>query len=120
MLKVGAVQWQEGQSLMKKHQIASSTLLLVLLLGVKTPQFAQDTSAIPSQAEQERHRVAIGLLRAINTAEVTYRSQNGSFGTWKSLLANQPKFFDGYLAYLAKNGAQKPAAQFSDAPQILP
>jgi hypothetical protein len=105
---------------MKKHQVASGILFLLLLLAVNTPQFAQDTSAVPSKAEQERHRIAIGLLRTINTSEVTYRSKNGSFATWKSLLAAQPKSFDGYLANLTKSGAQKPAEQFSDAPAILP
>jgi hypothetical protein len=55
---------------MKKHQVILNAVSLVLLLGVLTPQFAQDTSTGPANADQARRWVAIGLLRTINTAEV--------------------------------------------------
>jgi hypothetical protein len=102
---------------MKKHQVILCTFLLVLFLGVQTPQFAQDTSAGPTKADQERRMVAIGLLRTINTAEVTYHSKNGSFVVWNTLVSDQPKYFDKFLAM---HGLQKANAHFSDAPEILP
>src|SRR6267378_3630805 len=89
---------------MKKHQVILSAVLLVLFLGVQTPQFAQDASTGPAKADQERRIVAIGLLRTINTAEATYHARNGSFVVWKTLVSDQPKYF----------------AHFSDAPEILP
>ena len=61
--------------------------------------------------------VAIGLLRTINTAEVTYHARNGSFAAWKALVSDQPKYFDEFLAI---HGLQKANAHFSDAPEILP
>jgi hypothetical protein len=105
---------------MKKHQVILSVGLLVMLFGVQTPQFAQDTTAGPAKAEQERHRVAIGLLRTINTAEVTYIAKNGSFGMWQALVSDQPECFDPFLAMLLRNGWQKADVHFSDAPEVLP
>jgi hypothetical protein len=102
---------------MKKHQVILSTVLLVLFLGVQTPQFAQDTSAGQANADQARHRAAISLLREINTAEVTYRSKNGSFVIWETLVSDQTKYFDKFLA---TSGFQKDNIHFSAPPEILP
>jgi hypothetical protein len=102
---------------MKKHHFISSIFLLALHLAVQTPQFAQDVSADSAKADQERRIVAIGLLRTINTAEVTYHSKNGSFVVWNTLVSDQPKYFDKFLAM---HGLQKDNAHFSDAPEILP
>ncbi|MGB2901723.1 MAG: hypothetical protein WBB89_20880 [Candidatus Acidiferrum sp.] len=102
---------------MNKHQVILSAVLLVLFLGVQTPQFAQDASTGPAKADQERRMVAIDLLRTINTAEVTYHARNGSFVVWKALVSDQPKYFDEFLAI---HGLQKANAHFSDAPEILP
>jgi hypothetical protein len=96
---------------MKKHQVILSAVLLVLFLGVQTPQFAQDASTGPAKADHERRMVAIGLLRTINTAEATYHARNGSFVVWKTLVSDQPKYFDEF---------QKANAYFFDAPEILP
>jgi len=102
---------------MKKHQVILSAVLLVLFLGVHTPQFAQDTSTNPTNADQARRRVAIGLLRTTNTAEVTYHSKNGSFVIWETLVSDQPKYFDKFLAI---NGLLKDNVHFSNPPEILP
>lgn len=102
---------------MKKHQFVSGAFLLALFLAVQTSQFAQDTSAVPSKANQERRMVAISLLRAINTIEVTFHSSNGSFVVWQTLVSDQPKYFNEFLAM---HGLQKANAHFSDAPEILP
>jgi len=102
---------------MKKHRVISSTVLLVLFLGVLTSQFAQDTPTRPATAEQARRQVAIGLLRTINTAEVTYHAKNGPFVIWQTLLSEQPKYFDRFLAI---NGLQQSNLHFADAPEILP
>lgn len=55
---------------MNKHRVILSTVLLVLFLGVLTPQFAQDPTSGPEKPNLERRSHAIGLLRTINTAEV--------------------------------------------------
>jgi hypothetical protein len=76
---------------MKKWGILTS--LLLVLLAVQTPQFGQDTSTDPGKADRTRHLLAIGLLRTIGTAEVTYHSGNGSYATWQTLLSSYPQYF---------------------------
>ena len=116
---------------MKKWSILTS--LLLVLLVVQTPQFAQNTSIDSGTAM--RHQLAISLLRTINTAEVTYHSKNGSYGTWQTLLSSYPKQFDEFLArhtgdfvntaerhLLPLNTARHilPPIQFNEQPEILP
>jgi hypothetical protein len=102
---------------MKRHPIILSTLLLVLALGVLTPQFAQDTPANPPGPNLERRAHILGLLRTINTSEVTYQSKYGSFGTWQALLSDQPKYFEKFLSM---NGLLQANVRFGEAPEILP
>ena len=108
---------------MKKWGILTS--LLLVLLVVQTPQFAQNTSTDPGTAH--RHELAIGLLRTIGTAEVTYHIKNGSYPTWQTLLSSYPKQFDEFLA--RHKGANfevgvtlhiLPPIQFNNPPEILP
>ena len=102
---------------MKKRCVTLSTVLFVLFLGVLTPEFAQDTPADHSKADQARRMIAIGLLRTINTAEVVYHTKNGSFVIWQTLLSDQPKYFDEFLAM---HGLQQANLRFADTPEILP
>ena len=101
---------------MKKHRILLSTVLLVLSLGVLTPQFAQEPSPDAEKAEQQkRHALCVGLVRIINTDEVTEVSRYGPYKSWENLLAHQPEYFNRWLA---KSDSQQ--ARFADAPDILP
>jgi hypothetical protein len=93
---------------MKNRLILSS---LVVLLGVQT--LAQN-GPVPPNDDHARHGVAISLLRAINTAEVTNKMTNGSFVAWADLIANQPKYFDQFLARNSQNH------HFAGAPEVLP
>jgi hypothetical protein len=73
----------EGRCIIKKRRgiLAGA---LVAFLGIQTPQFAQDSATDPAGADHARRAIAIGLLRTINTAEVTYEQKNGSFATWQT------------------------------------
>jgi len=102
---------------MNKRLLILSALLFVILLGVATPQFPQDTSTGPAKSDQERHSVAIGLLRTINTAEVGELSKYGVYSSWPTLLAHQPKFFDDWLARFYPTDAK---GHFAELPEILP
>ena len=117
---------------MKKWGILTS--LLLVLLVVQTPQFAQNTSADPGKAH--RRQLAIELLRTIFTAEATYHSENGSYATWQTLLSSYRKYFDEFLARHkvenARNSVENGSGgvvwrpktifinQFNDPPEILP
>jgi hypothetical protein len=102
---------------MRKHRGILSSVLLVLFLGVQTPQFAQDTPTGPANADQARRRVALGLLRTINTAEVMELNNYGSYASWQNLLEHQPKFVNKFLAI---NYPEEANLQFGDMPEILP
>ncbi len=102
---------------MRKHRVILSSVLLVLFLGVQTPQFAQDTSTGPANADQARRRVALGLLRTINTAEVVELQNYGSYASWQTLLAHQSKYVNEFLTM---NYPEEANLQFADVPEILP
>jgi len=72
---------------MNKRLLILSAVLLVFLRGAQ-PQLAQDTSTGPTKSDQERHSVAIGLLRTINTAEVGEFSTYGAYSSWPTLLGH--------------------------------
>jgi hypothetical protein len=97
---------------MKKLLVIFGVVFSALLLGGSTLQFAQ---SVP--ADQGRHRMAISLLRLINTAEATHRSKNGSFVAWKTLLSSHSEYFDKFLEI---NGLQNAKQHLADAPEILP
>ncbi len=101
---------------MKKHRFILSTVLVVLALGIVAPQFAQEPSPDAEKAEQQkRHALCVGLVRVINTDEVTEVVTYGSYKSWENLLVHQPEYFNRWLA---KSDSQQ--AMFADAPNILP
>jgi hypothetical protein len=103
---------------MNNYRVILSAVLLVLFLGLLTSQFAQDSPTHPEKADQARRQVAIGLLRTINTAEVgTYYATNRQFVMWQTLLTENPKYFDKFLAM---NGLKESDVHFTVAPEILP
>ena len=102
---------------MNKCLLILSAVLLVFLLGAQTPQLAQDTSTGPRKSDQERHSVAIGLLRTINTAEVGELSTYGAYSSWPTLLGHQPKYLDEWFARFSE---EDPKGHLGDMPEILP
>ena len=104
---------------MKKHRILLSTVLLVLALGVMTPQFGQDASTNAKKTDQEKlHRaLCMGLVRTINTAEVPEFYKYGSYAAWPTLLVHQQEYFNGWLSRFYP---QEVNLRFADMPEILP
>jgi hypothetical protein len=102
---------------MWKHPIIATMLLFALLLGVLTPQFAQNVPPNAPRPDAERRAHILGLLRTVNTSEVVYKSKYGSFGTWQALLSDQPQYFEEFLSI---NGLLQLKARFGNAPEILP
>ena len=102
---------------MRKHLVILRTVLVVSFLGVVTPEFAQNTLTNSQSPDRERRSHALSLLRAIGTAEVGELSTYGSYSSWQTLLAHQPKYFDKFLAM---NYPQETNLHFSDPPEVLP
>ena len=101
---------------MKKHRIILSSVLLVMALGVLTPQFAQDVTNPPKPNMERRSRM-MGLVRTINTAEVTDFFKYGSYSSWQTLMARNPEYFNGWLRGFY---SPEPNAHFGEMPEILP
>jgi hypothetical protein len=95
-------------------------MLVLLLFAAVTPLSSQNAPAQTSDADHARHSVAINLLRAINTAEVGYKSRHGSYGTWEDFLASDEFPASKVIAMLAKIDPQLANARFSNGPDILP
>jgi hypothetical protein len=119
MLKVRmARRGKERSTHVKKHRILLSTVLLVLALGTVASQFAQDTSSGPGKVDPARRALLIGLVRTINTAEVTERSKFGSYESWQTLLEHQQENLNSWLGrFYSANDAN---VHFGDTTEILP
>jgi hypothetical protein len=103
---------------MNKRLPIFRTVLLVFLLGLQTPQFAQDTSKSPTKSGQERLRAAIGLVRTINTAEYKERYAYGSFASWPTLLAQQQEYLNEWLSHFYSRDDAN--VHFGSTAEILP
>ena len=102
---------------MKKHWfIVTTVVLFVFFLGVLTPQFAQDPPTVPEKPDAERRSRMVGLIRTINTAEVT-ESSFGSLASWPTLLGHQQEYFNEWLA---RSYPRDPSVHFGSPPEILP
>lgn len=103
---------------MKKRWVILNAVLLMLIPGVLTSQYAQDVPGTGAEkSDPLRHQVAIALLRTINTAEVVDQSTYGSYSSWQTLLSHNQKYFDKFIAW---HQQQLPNARFADVPEILP
>ena len=102
---------------MRSYRIILSAVLLLVALGVLTPQFAQNAPLGPEKPDQERRYHALGLLRTINTAEVPELSKYGSYASWPILLAHQTEYLNGWLTRFYPHESN---LHFSDTSEILP
>lgn len=106
---------------MKNYRFILNSALAVLLLGIATPQFAKDPpqnlvkNVEKSEQEMQRRALLIGLMRTINTAEVTDRSQYGSYASWETLFAHNAEYLNEWLARYHPE-----YSRFADLPEILP
>ena len=102
---------------MKKLRIILNTLLLVLALGSVAPQFAQDVSTGHEKPDPVRRSIAIGLVRTINTAEVTERARYGSYASWETILTHEQHEMNQWVASVF---SRDPNVHFGSTPEILP
>jgi hypothetical protein len=102
---------------MWKTRIIVSAVFLLLVLGTRPLQFAQDAPTSSKDPDAERRGVVLGLVRTINTIEVTELIEYGSYAPWPILLAHHQEF-NGWLKRFYSSG--EPNTHFSDMPEILP
>lgn len=102
---------------MKKRHLILNIILLVLFLGVRSSQYAQEIPTDAEKSDRLRHEFALSLLRAVNVAEVVDYTTYGSFSSWLTLLSRHSEYFGQFIAVHRR---QLPNAHFADLPEILP
>ncbi len=105
---------------MRKLAIVSSTLLFALFLRPLGSMHAQNKPGQAAEAERARSRLAISLLRGINTAEAEYqKNHGGAYASWDVLVTSE-EFTGRGMKWAAQFDPQLANAHFSAAPAILP
>lgn len=99
---------------MRKARIFASAFLLLLTLGPL--QFAQDSPT--KNPDAERQGVMLGLVRTINTIELTEFYESGSYAPWPILLAHHQEDFNGWLKRFYSSGEPNP--HYGYLPEVLP
>ena len=89
---------------------------LFFLVALVPLQFAQDTATKNPNAD--RQAAILGLVRTINTIEVTELYDLGAYAPWPILYAHHKEDFDGWLKRFYSS--TDPNARYGDMPEILP
>lgn len=64
-----------------KNRLVILAAVLLVILGVPIAPYAPDAPIGAEKSDQMRRRLAISLLRTINTAEVVDRTKFGSYSS---------------------------------------
>jgi len=108
---------QKGRTKMNKRLMLVGASLLVSCIPTVTAHNAQAVRLDLKESHSSKHQFAVGLLRAINTAEATDHAKFGSYSPWKELLAHHSDYFDQFRA---AHRVELSDAVFADLPEILP
>jgi hypothetical protein len=92
--------------------------MVVLFLGLSSSVNIEPNAADTNSPDNGRHEQAIGLLRAINTAELNYQIKHGVYATWDSLVSNGDFTTSG--SQWISQDSQYPTLKFSNDSEILP
>lgn len=99
-----------------RHASLTAVLLILAAAAPLSSQNAPDQATDPDHAQ---HRLAVNLLRAINTAEMDYKNKHGVYASKDTLLASE-EFTGRGMAWAAKNDPQLASAHVSIGPEVLP
>jgi hypothetical protein len=98
-----------------------SLIAVLVILGAGAPLSSQNAPTQATDPDHAKHGLAVNLLRAINTAEATYKfKRGGSYAGWDVLLASDEFHPSKVITMLAKIDPQLANAQFSNGSEILP
>jgi len=103
-------------STMSKTRIFVISFFVSLALGPF--QFAQNAPTSVKNPTMERQRVMLGLVRTINTIEVTEVTDYGAYAPWPILRAHYQEDFNGWLKRFYSSSELN--ARYGDMPEILP
>jgi hypothetical protein len=101
---------------MWEARIFVSAFFLLLALGPL--QFAQVAPTSAKNPYAERQGVMLGLVRTINTIEVTEVTDYGSYAPWPILFGHHQEDFNGWLKKFYSSN--QPNARYGEMLEILP
>jgi len=95
------------------------SLLLVLFLSTLAVTFAQKNVPGMPDRERERRSLAINLVRAINTAEASYKKDQGVYVTWETMFGNGD-FSQSGTKWAPETFPTVAHALYGSGPEIVP
>ena len=95
---------------MKRLQVVASIAVIGFGLGLAATARPQKPATSISDHERERRSFAINLVRAIQKAQVDFKSKHAIYGNWDSLLGN---------GYFTSTGTKWASPEFPTVGQAL-
>jgi hypothetical protein len=97
----------------------ASLIAVLLIVAAAAPLPSQNAVDQATDPDYVKHRLAVNLLRAINTAEMDYKNKHGVYASKDTLLVSE-EFTGRGMAWAAKNDPQLASAHVSIGPEVLP
>jgi len=92
----------------------SATFLLAI-----APAPAQKNSPGIQDRERERRSLAVNIVRAINTAEMNYKKNQGTYATWDTMISNGD-FSENGTKWASESFPTVAHAMYGPGPEIVP
>jgi hypothetical protein len=97
----------------------ASLIAVLLIVAAAAPLPSQNAVDQATDPDYVKHRLAVNLLRAINTAEMDYKNKHGVYASKDTLLVSE-EFTGRGMGWAAKNDPQLASAHVSIGPEVLP
>jgi hypothetical protein len=114
----GEKQTKQVRIMTAKRKVAA-TVALILILGTLPQAKAQKGSPAVPDRERERRSLAINMVRAINTAEASYKKSHGVYASWETFLGNGD-FTDTGTKWAPESFPTVAHAMYGRGPEIVP
>ena len=104
---------------MKRLQIVVSIVLIALGLTLGTTARPQNSSSGIGNRERERRSFALNLVRAIEKAQLDFKSKHAIYANWDSLIGNG-YFTSGGTKWASPDFPTVGQALYGSGPEIVP
>ncbi len=94
-------------------------LSLFAFLAAPPRTYAQKPTVSAVSRENERRSFAVNVLRAINNAELDYKTKHGAYASWETLIGNG-YFGDTGTKYISEDFPTVAHALYGLGPEIVP
>jgi hypothetical protein len=104
--------------MMAKKKVAVMVAFVGILTALPQANAQKGTPAVPDR-ERERRSLAINIVRAINTAELSYKKSHGVYASWETFLGNGD-FTDAGTKWAPESFPTVAHAMYNRGPEIVP